>query len=399
MRKIFAIFWKDTFVRFTSPLEWLFFIILPILFTVILGAGTGPSEDQRVKLYVVDQAKTSLSENLFSSLSESNSVHPLLKELNDAVSEFDERKVSAVLIIPTTFSQESVINNRAELELRQQPNNMNALIAQQAIQAVLSRVSSAVDIANASVAKAESIEGFSFKSNDARQDYYNQALEQAQTLMKKAPVRMTEVEAATADPVSYDPRANSSAGQLITWVFIPLIGLSAMFAFERQKGTLRRLLTTPTSKAVFLGGTIFGQVVTALVQMLVLVLFGIYVMKLNWGHSPGALAAMLVSSALAAAALGTMLGTYVKTEGQANGLSIMLGMVMAMMGGCWYPIELFPQTVLAIVKVLPTSWAMQGMLDIVLRGQGLSGVWLEALVLLGFALVFFVIGIIRFKYE
>ena len=86
---------------------------------------------------------------------------------------------------------------------------------------------------------------------------------------------MTVVTGTTEDQIEYDPRANSSAGQLITWVFIPLIGISAMFAYERQKGTLRRLLTTPTRKSTYLLGTIVGQVLTALVQMLLLVGFGI----------------------------------------------------------------------------------------------------------------------------
>ena len=39
------------------------------------------------------------------------------------------------------------------------------------------------------------------------------------------------------------------------------------------------------------------------------------------------------------------------------------GMVMAMMGGCWYPIELFPATMQNAVKIFPTTWAMQGFLD------------------------------------
>ena len=39
---------------------------------------------------------------------------------------------------------------------------------------------------------------------------------------------------------------------------------------------------------------------------------------------------------LAPAVLGTMLGTFIKPEGQASGLSLMLGMVMALMGGCWF---------------------------------------------------------------
>ncbi|MFH0878102.1 MAG: ABC transporter permease, partial [Lentisphaerota bacterium] len=123
------------------------------------------------------------------------------------------------------------------------------------------------------------------------------------------------------------------------------------------------------------------------------------VMKVNWADDPAALAVMMTASALAAAALGTMLGTFVKTEGQASGLSIMLGMVMALLGGCWYPLELFPAAVQNVVKVLPTTWAMQGMLDILLRGHGVVDILPEAGVLLGFAAVFFVVGIWRFKYE
>ncbi len=138
---------------------------------------------------------------------------------------------------------------------------------------------------------------------------------------------------------------------------------------------------------------------TALVQMLLLIAFGIFVMKLNWGSQPLALAVMMVSAALAAAALGTTLGTFVKTESQASGLSIMTGMVMALLGGCWYPLEMFPQAVQNIVKILPTTWAMRGLLDIVLRGQGLTAILPDAGILLGFAAVFFGIGIWRFRYE
>ena len=122
-------------------------------------------------------------------------------------------------------------------------------------------------------------------------------------------------------------------------------------------------------------------------------------MKLNWGREPLALFVILLTSALAAAAFGTTMGTFIKTEGQANGLSIMFGMVFALMGGCWYPMELFPPVVQNVVKVLPTTWAMQGMLDLVLRGGGLQDVLPEAAVLLGFAAIFFSVGVWRFRYE
>jgi ABC-2 type transport system permease protein len=70
-----------------------------------------------------------------------------------------------------------------------------------------------------------------------------------------------------------------------------------------------------------------------------------------------------------------------------------------MMGGCWYPIELFPAGIRNAAQALPTYWAMQGFLDIAVRGQGPTGVAQECAVLLGFALVFFTVGILSFKYD
>ncbi len=397
MKKIWAIVWKDTRLRFSSWSEWLFFLILPIVFTVILAGGTGAPDDPRIRVVVVDQAGTPLSAELIATLEQSDAVHPDVLPLDRAEGDFSQRRVSAMLVIPPGFELAALEQGALDLQLRQQPNNIDALAAYQGVAAAISRVGSAVDIARSSVAEAEGIRPF--ESEAARQAYFEASLHLAQSRMSAAPDRIALSEGSTADPVEYDPRANSSAGQLITWVFIPLIGISALFAYERQEGTLRRLLITPTQKATYLFGTMVGQIATALGQMLLLVGFGILVMGLDWGHAPLALGVMLIASTLAAAALGTTLGTLVKTSGQANGLSIMFGMVMALLGGCWYPLELFPQFVRSAVRVLPTTWAMEGMLDIVLRGQGLSAVLPEAGVLLGFAAVFFALGVWRFRYE
>jgi ABC-2 type transport system permease protein len=346
---------------------------------------------------VVDQANTSASTGLIAELEKSEAVRPEALTLEEAEDEFSQRTVSAVLVIPQDFDQSAIAAQTARLDLRQQPNSLNALAVEQALRSAIWRISSAVEIANRSVETAQGIQAFA--SNTDRQAFFDASLAEAQTRLTDAPDRISVTQGGTKDEVDYDPRANSSAGQLITWVFIPLIGISGMFAYERQQGTLRRLLTTPTQQAVYLLGTILGQVLIALVQMLLLVGFGVLVMNVNWGNDPAGLAVMMIAGALAAAALGTTLGTFVKSEGQASGLSIMLGMVMALMGGCWYPIELFPEVVRTAVKVLPTTWAMQGLLDLVLRGQGLQGILLESGVLVGFAAVFFVVGVARFRYE
>jgi ABC-2 type transport system permease protein len=397
MRKILAIARKDTLLRFTSMGEWLFFLILPIVFTVAVAGGTGAPRDPRVRLVVVDGAGSPLSAQLIAALGGSAAVRSEVLPLDRAENEFSRRRTPALLIIPPEFDLRHLERGNGELEFRQQPDNLNALVAYRAAMAVVSRVGGAVDSANASVTEAERIRPF--ESASARQAYFDASLAEAQRMMDQAPARTAVAEGTTKDQIGYDPRANASAGQLITWVFIPLLAISAMFAYERQRGTLRRLLTTPTQKSTYLLGTITGQVATALVQMLLLIGFGIVVMGLDWGQSPVALAVMLVASALAAAALGTTLGTFVKTEGQAGGLSWMLGMVMALLGGCWYPAELFPPFVQTAAKVLPTTWAMQGMLDIVVLGEGLAGVLLPAGVLLGMAAVYFAVGVKRFRFE
>ncbi len=398
MKKIFAIAWKDAIIRFSGVSELVFFIILPVTFTFLLAGGT-PSgdEDPRIRLVVVDEANTAISAQIIDELERSTAVRPEVTDRADAQKQFDDRRASTVFIIPAGVDAESLQSGAAEVELLKQPNNINATVVERAVLTAIRRVSSAISAAQNAVAQREAKKPFA--SEAEKQAYFESSLKMAQNIQADAPERVTVTEGATPDQVEYDPRANSSAGQLITWVFIPLFGISALFAYERQQGTLRRVLTTPTCKATYLLGTISGQVVTALAQMTLLVLFGIFVMKLAWGGAPLALSVILTASALAAAAFGMTMGTFVKTEGQASGLSIMFGMVFALMGGCWYPLEMFPQAVQHAVKILPTTWAMQGLLDIVLRGRGLVEILPEAGVLLGFAAVFFAVGVWRFRYE
>lgn len=398
MKKIIAIAWKDAIIRFSSSSELLFFIILPLVFTFLLAGGTPSGDDDpRIALLVVDEANTVISKQIIGELENSTAVRPDVLSREEAHSQFDDRRADAVFFIPAELDLATLQAGSAQVELLQQPNNLNATIAERAISTAIRRVSSAVSAAQNAVAQRESMQPF--ESDAEKQAYFESSLTLAQTIQSDASERVTVIEGNTEDRVDYDPRANTSAGQLITWVFIPLFAISALFAAERQQGTLRRLLTTPSRKATFLLGTISGQVAIALIQMLLLVGFGIFVMKLGWGREPLALFILLLTSALAAAAFGTTLGTFIKTEGQAGGISTMFGMVFALLGGCWYPLELFPPAVQNAVRILPTTWAMQGMLDLVLRGKGLVDILPEAGVLLGFAAIFFTVGVLRFRYE
>jgi len=401
MRKITAIAWKDTLVRFSSRSELLFFLILPIVFTFLIGGGAsgGQTGDSRLPLLVVDEDHSDFSAELSALLADSETVRVVAAERAAAEAQLADEQASALLLIRAGFAADLRAGAPVALELRGLPNDPNTLAVEAAVGAAAGRVGRALSVAHLSLAEAEARQPFA--EDTERSAYFDESLAAARDLFAAAPARLAVTRPAAAAETSsgFTMAAQASVGQLITWVFIPLLGTSALFAYERSQGTLRRLLTTPSRKAIFLLGTLSGQLALALVQMLLLVVFGVYVMRLDWGSSPAGLALMLVSFGLSAVALGTMLGTFIKTESQGNGLSIMLGMVMALLGGCWYPSEFFPEIAQVAARALPTAWAMQGLTDLVMRGQGLPAVLPEAAVLLGFAAVFFTVGVWRFRYE
>jgi ABC-2 type transport system permease protein len=278
VRKLIAIAWKDTLVRFSSPMEWLFFLILPLVFTVVLSAATG-SADQRTRLVVVDAAHTSASSLLVDSLAAFRGIRVDSLSPAQGEREFGARRTPALLVIPAGFDTAALEAGTAWLDLRQQPSNTGALTAHRVVQTMVERFGSAAVIARARTDVPDAARAGSFEASFA----------DALAAMSGAETLVEVSRAPTPENVEYHPAANSSAGQLITWVFIPLLGIAALFAFERQKGTLRRLLMSPTRKATYLLGTIAGQVAAALVQMLLLVVFGAVVLKLPWGRDPGAL--------------------------------------------------------------------------------------------------------------
>lgn len=400
IQKLWAMLWKDTILRFSSKSELLFFLILPVIFTALLGGfmASDPEADNRIPLLVVNQDDSVLAQRLLVELQRSDSVKVQELTLTEAETAFANEEAPAMLLVPSGFAANLLAGETAVLEFDQLPNNNNGKIAARAVQTAVSAISQPLLAARNATKEADSRRQFS--SAEARAAFFNASLDKAYDLLAEAPQRVTLTQpSAAVDVNTYDPAAQSSAGQLITWVFIPLLGVSAYFAAERSQGTLRRLLTTPTTKATSLLGAITSNYLQALVQMAILVSFGIYVMGVNWGQSLSGLGVLLLSFGLAAVALGVMLATFVKTSGQANNLSIMLGMGLALLGGCWWPMELFPPIMQQAVKIFPTTWAMQGLTNLAMRGQGFSGIVLESGVLLAFAALFFTIGIWRFRFE
>lgn len=393
--KLLAIAWKDVLLRFTDLMEILFFLILPVFFTFLLGSWD-PTGDGKLLVVVSDQDGSQLSAELLAKINGLENLSASQLPYDQAQELYKERNASAWLNIPDGFEAAVLAGETGALELSKLPNDTSGDVAERSLRSAISSLSRPLQAARFSLAEAEAIKPFTNQSEG--EDYFAASFASAQAIYQDVPQRIV-VGRAGSQKGAYDQRAQASIGQMVMWVFIPLLGISVLFVMERSGKTLQRLLTTPTTKSTFLLGTISGQFSTAVVQMLILILFGVFVMHVSWGQSPLGLAVMITTFGLASVAFGTMLGTLVKTDRQANSLSIMLGMTMGLLGGCGPPIELFPPVMQQAAKLLPTYWAMQGFTDLVMRGQGVLAVLPEAAVLLVFALLFFLIGLRRFRYE
>jgi ABC-2 type transport system permease protein len=388
LRKILAIAWKDTLVRFSSRSELLFFIVLPVVFIFILSGGPrGPKQDGRVVLPIADDAASPASRALIAAINQSATVRPIPANDKRILADGD----AALLIIPASFEAD-LARGQATLDLRLKPNDLNAIAAQRAVATAAGQISRAAVAARISADDAARLKPFD--SPESRQAWYDASLRDAQALLAAAPARLTVIQAIQNDS-GYDPISHATAGQLITWALIPMIGVGALFAYERETGTLRRLRTTPTSRAILLLGVAGGQLATALVQMALLAGFGALALGMSWGRSPAGLALVGAAFGAAGVSLGVMLGTFVKTERQASGLGIMLGMLMALLGGCWYPLEIFPEGVRAAAHILPTTWAMEALTGLSRRGIGVAEILPAVGALFGFAALFFTVGVAR----
>lgn len=401
MRKIIAIIWKDTRLRFTGFIDLLFFLILPIGFIFLLSGGgvggPGNTDDPRIPLLLVNADDSTLAAALRDELAASDTVKIQEMTASDAAAAFADEDAPALLTIPAGFADALLAGETAVVHLDTLPNNTNGDAAARAVETAVSTISQPLIAARNATDEAASYRPFA--DDTARAAYFSDSLTLAQDALDTAPQRVvfTQPETAITDDNGYSPAAHATSGQLITWVFIPLLGTAGFLALERNRGTLRRLMTTPTSATTYLLGVIGASYLQAIVQMTLLIGFGMLVLNVSWGNSLTGLTMVLLAFGLASVAFGVMLGTFIKTESQASNLSIMLGMSMALLGGCWFPLELFPPTMQTVVKVLPTTWAMQGLTDLSMRGLGMTAVLPETAVLLGFALVFFIIGIFRFR--
>jgi len=403
MRQLLAIAVNDLRVEFSSRSVWISFVILPLLFTAIIGVATGSAgsdtdADDRIPIALVNQDGGPVAAAFAEALANSEVVRPEPNEEAQALAELEAAMVEAMVVLPQGFSEGLLAGESVEIPLHLSPTDNSSLAAREAVLAAASRVSRELLAARFSVEEAEALRPF--VDEEERDAYYSEALDLAEQAADSPPLQVKTTQAAeSATPRIATGFSQSSPGQLVTWGLATLLSGAVLLVSERTMGTLRRLVTMPTGKGVILAGKILGRFTLGVIQMAIMIVFGQLILGVNWGNSPAAMAMVALSFGLAATAFGIFIATVVRTENQADGMVTLATFLLAPLGGAWFPLEITPVSFQTVAQVLPTTWAMRGFTDVIVRGQGPQGVLLECAVLLGFATVFFALGIWRFKYE
>jgi len=161
---------------------------------------------------------------------------------------------------------------------------------------------------------------------------------------------------------------------------------------EKSEGMLRRQVMLPISRTTIFLGKLCGRLLMAAIQVVLLVLAGRFLFDISWGNTLPGLIMVLASYCLAVAGLSTLLGAVLSTPAQASSVGWIASMILAALGGCWWPAEVMPDWMRTISYALPTGWAMDAFHSLITFGHGFSELLLPSAVLTGFGIVFSALG-------
>ncbi len=164
-----------------------------------------------------------------------------------------------------------------------------------------------------------------------------------------------------------------------------LIFGGASLAAERRAGIIRRLISCPVSNTQLVQGKIYGLILLGAVQIAFFLLMGKFVFHVNLGANLPGVALTLLVLTWVAGSLGTLVGSLTVSEDRVVGICVLGSLLLAALGGCWWPLEIAPPAQKVIALCLPTGQALEALHRLISFGSGLNAVLgpLAALVAFG----------------
>ena len=187
------------------------------------------------------------------------------------------------------------------------------------------------------------------------------------------------------------------SGYLTMFVFFGAALSAEAIARERQAYTLERLLANGVRREAVVLGKFIGIALRGTLQVTVLWLVGIPLFGVAAGASPAAVILISVLMALASAGAGLVLASLVSDVRAARSAGILASLILAPLGGCWWPLFTTPRWMQSLAKLTPHGWANDAFNRLILFGAEFADVSGAMVALLGFTAVFLALASWRFR--
>ena len=177
--------------------------------------------------------------------------------------------------------------------------------------------------------------------------------------------------------------------------FLVFVVTIVSFLRERSQGTLERLMASPLRRGEIVVGYMIGFTILALIQAVEVLLFSLYVLKVHNQGNVLLIFAFEVLMALSAVNLGIFLSMFARTEFQAVQFIPLVIVPQVLLSGILFPVSTEPKPLQYISDVLPLTYAVSGLRDVMLKGADLTwpALQLDIGVVAGFCVLVIIAGI------
>jgi len=396
---------KDLKLFATDRGALFFFILFPFLFIALFSfMNMDDSEDPRLELHLVTQeVEGGLSYQIIGAIETEDEAQlkpgepkiVWLKDYDEAYQMVEDEEIAGFLAFPADFTEGMMTGSGAQLEVVADADAISDRAALHGLaQAISSQVGSVYVVANASIELL--IEQGIIAPDDTAA--IERVVQQILSGQEASGESFIEFRTEKVGEVEEESASNwVISGYLVMFVFFAAaIGAEAIVR-ERQNHTLERLLTGSVRREAILGGIFTGTAAKGLIQILLFWVVGILVFNADLGLSPAAVIILSILMVIMSSAFALMLATLVKTQRSAGSIAVLTALVLAPLGGCWWPLFILPEWMQALAKITPHGWANTGFNKLMLYGADFGAVVPEMLVLVGFAVVFGLIAVWRFR--
>jgi len=402
-RKVWFLALNNLKLFVTDRLAVIAFILFPFLFIIVFNIllGNIGGKDTRLELHLISLENSGLSQQIIEALETRDDAHlkpgePRIiwdKDYDRAKAAVEEGKLQGFLLFPADFTRAVMNGSPAKIEIIA---GVEATDTRMALHGLAESIISGIETRRVVFNSITAL----MAQQGARQEEIQQALASIpwQGMLNQG----------SESPITYQVQnygevkpLNAASyivpGYLVMFVFFAAAIASVDIIQERRNHTLERLLSISVRKESILAGIYLGAVFRGTVQTAIFWLMGILVFRIDLGIAPWAVVLISLLMVLMSAAFSVMLATLVKTDRSAAAIAVLVSLVLAPLGGCWWPLFITPRWMQFLAKFTPHGWANTGFNKLMLFGADAGSVMWEMLALLGFAVVFGIIAIINFR--